>query len=77
MSRRSLFGAVGAAALAASVAPATASAAPTSGASLVDLTHVLTPGFPVWPGAQQFAMRPVARIGTHAGGSGGPCRTLA
>lgn len=61
--RRSLFGAVGAAALAAAVAPANATAAPAPGASLVDLTHTLTPNFPVWPGAQQFAMRPVARIG--------------
>ncbi|MFE7416679.1 cyclase family protein [Rhodococcus sp. NPDC057529] len=66
MSRRSLLGAVGAAALGAAVAPATASAAPASNASILDLTHVLTPGFPVWPGAQQFAMRPVARIGDAA-----------
>ena len=63
MTRRSLFGAVGAAALAAAVAPATASAAPTSEASIVDLTHVLTPTFPVWPGAHQFAVRTLARIG--------------
>ncbi|MFD1815027.1 cyclase family protein [Rhodococcus gannanensis] len=62
--RRDLFGAAGLAALGALAAPRVAAAAPVSiSGTVVDLTHTLTPDFPVWPGNPQFAMRPVARIG--------------
>ncbi|WP_043808295.1 cyclase family protein [Rhodococcus triatomae] len=64
MRRRDLFGAAGLAALGALAAPRTAAAAPVSSSgTVVDLTHTLTPDFPVWPGNPQFAMRPVATLG--------------
>lgn len=63
--RRSLFGVLGAAAVGVAIAPtlaAEASASPVDADSIVDLTHVLTPQFPVWPGSRPFEMRPVATI---------------
>lgn len=70
ISRRSMFaalgtGALGATVMAGAVQP-TASAAPT-GQTIVDLTHVLTPAFPVWPGARSFEMRNLAKIADAAG----------
>lgn len=59
MSRRAWLGAAGAGALAAVSAPAAAQAIPKSG-SVVDLTHALSSGLPVWPGNSPFAMVPVA-----------------
>ncbi|MFC4128397.1 cyclase family protein [Nocardia rhizosphaerae] len=64
--RRALLGLAGLTAVAA-VAPAPAAAAPrTSG--VLDLTHTLRPGLPVWPGNPPMAMVPVAR---HAAGGFG------
>ncbi|WP_280298144.1 cyclase family protein [Nocardia neocaledoniensis] len=57
-SRRTLLGWAGGAALAA-VVPARAAAAPRTG-GVVDLTHTLSPGLPVWPGNPPMAMVPVA-----------------
>lgn len=62
--RRALFGSLGAAALtvaaggAARAAPAVAVAIPAG--RLIDLTHTLSPTFPVWPGNEPFLMHPVA-----------------
>ncbi|MEV0945514.1 cyclase family protein [Rhodococcus sp. NPDC049939] len=73
ISRRSVFKGMGAVAVAAVAAPATAqtaNAAPGPGGSIVDLTHVITPDFPVWPGARQFEMRPIAQIGTGSSSLG-------
>lgn len=80
LSRRAALGA-GVAALAAAAVPRPAAASvvsrvatPVSG-SVVDLTHTLTPDFPVWPGNEPFSMRPVATIGGGGsvdGGSLGP-----
>lgn len=71
VSRRSMFAALGTTALGATVVAGAvqpiASAAP-SGRTIVDLTHVLTPDFPVWPGARSFEMRNLAKI-ADAGGS--------
>ncbi|MBT2271298.1 cyclase family protein [Rhodococcus qingshengii] len=73
ISRRSMFaalgtGALGATVMAGAVQP-TASATP-SGRTIVDLTHVLTPEFPVWPGARSFEMRNLAKIADAAGSLG-------
>ncbi|OZE08119.1 cyclase [Rhodococcus sp. 05-2255-3B1] len=62
--RRALFGSLGAAALTVATAgavraePVIGSAIPAG--RLVDLTHTLSPTFPVWPGSEPFTMRPVA-----------------
>lgn len=62
--RRALFGSLGAAALTVATAgavraePVVASALPAG--RLIDLTHTLSSTFPVWPGSEPFAMRPVA-----------------
>ncbi|AMY54160.1 hypothetical protein [Rhodococcoides fascians] len=62
--RRALFGSLGAAALtvaaggAAHAAPAVVPAIPAG--RLIDLTHTLSPTFPVWPGNEPFSMHPVA-----------------
>lgn len=70
MSRRGLLGAVGLAALGTVAAPRAATAAPVAAsATVVDLTHTLTPDFPVWPGNEPFSMRTVAAIGEAATGS--------
>ena len=73
ISRRSMFaalgtGALGATVMAGAVQP-TASATPT-GQTIVDLTHLLTPEFPVWPGARSFEMRNLAEIADAAGSLG-------
>lgn len=59
-SRRGFLGALGVTALAtaAVAAPAPARAAPTS--RVVDLTHPLHPGLPIWPGNPPFTSVPVA-----------------
>ena len=75
VSRRSIFAALGATALGATaIAGGTASAAPAAlpsgGSTLVDLTHVLTTDFPVWPGAPSFEMKNLARIASTGGSLG-------
>ncbi|MDM7487609.1 cyclase family protein [Rhodococcus sp. CSLK01-03] len=76
--RRSFLAALGASAAglgvsAAGLGAATAAAAPARAGgdtaavradTVIDLTHTLTPQFPVWPGNEQFAMRPVATFDT-------------
>ncbi|WP_159925111.1 cyclase family protein [Rhodococcus sp. WAY2] len=74
MTRRAMFGALGAAALVASTAGSVSAApvpqvAPPEG-PIVDLTHVLRAGFPVWPGSQSFEMRNLAQIGGGTGSLG-------
>ncbi|MFD4368352.1 cyclase family protein [Rhodococcus sp. NPDC058521] len=73
VSRRALFGVLGGAAVGATLAPALAArayATPADATSIVDLTHVLTPQFPVWPGSRQFEMHTVASITTGNGSTG-------
>ncbi|QCQ92322.1 cyclase family protein [Rhodococcus sp. SGAir0479] len=85
VSRRGLLGAAGLALAGAALAPRAAHAAaprpslPIEARSIVDLTHTLTPEFPVWPGNAPFAMDPVAVVddgcgplGSLAGSSGPP-----
>lgn len=88
VTRRGLLGAAGLAALGGVLAPRAAVATPAEPAisirarSVVDLTHTLTPDFPVWPGSESFTMAPVVVIdpsplGSVAGvlgGSSGPAR---
>ncbi|NKR45400.1 cyclase family protein [Prescottella equi] len=88
VTRRGLLGAAGLAALGGVLAPRAAVATPAEPAisirarSVVDLTHTLTPDFPVWPGSEAFTMAPVVVIdpsplGSVAGvlgGSSGPAR---
>lgn len=89
VSRRGLLGAAGLALVGGVLAPRTAQAAPTAdppisirARSVVDLTHTLTPTFPVWPGNDAFAIEPVVVIDDSpfgslagsAGGSSGPPR---
>ncbi|WP_341684033.1 cyclase family protein [Nocardia farcinica] len=65
--RRGFLGAVGAAALAVTAAPARAEPAPSipAGARVVDLTHPLGPALPTWPGTPPFTVVPVS---WHASG---------
>lgn len=65
--RSQMFGVLGGAAIGAALAPAFASkvgASPGDARSIVDLTHVLTPQFPLWPGSSPFEMHPVSTITT-------------
>ncbi|NMM83585.1 hypothetical protein B2J88_04300 [Rhodococcus sp. SRB_17] len=75
VSRRSMFAALGVTALGATaLAGGTASAAPAAlpsgGSTLVDLTHVLTTDFPVWPGTPSFEMKNLASIASTGGSLG-------
>lgn len=62
--RRALFGSLGAAALTVAGAravraePVVTAAIPAG--RMIDLTHTLSPAFPVWPGNECFSMHPVA-----------------
>ncbi|QBJ95712.1 cyclase family protein [Rhodococcus sp. ABRD24] len=72
VSRRSMLGVVGLAALGATLTPRTAGATPVptpaappisiTARSIVDLTHTVSADFPVWPGNNSFAMEPVVVI---------------
>ncbi|TXG92530.1 cyclase family protein [Rhodococcus rhodnii] len=70
--RALLAGLGGVAAVAAAPALATAQPPP-RGASVIDLSHVVHDGFPVWPGSRSFSMRTVAdNRGTATGSLGLP-----
>lgn len=77
VTRRGLLGAAGLAVVGGALAPRTAQAAPPPTApisiaarGIVDLTHTLTPDFPVWPGNDSFAMEPIAVIDDGTGSFG-------
>ncbi|MFI6867997.1 cyclase family protein [Nocardia sp. NPDC050406] len=59
-SRRAWFGAAGLGAVAAVSGAGVARGGPGGFGSVVDLTHVLTPELPVWPGNPPFVRTPVA-----------------
>ncbi|WP_330182800.1 cyclase family protein [Nocardia sp. NBC_01503] len=60
MSRRAWLGAAAGAFTAVAAGSGIAVAQEVPGGSVVDLTHTLSPGLPVWPGNPPFAMVPVA-----------------
>ncbi|MFH5207560.1 cyclase family protein [Antrihabitans sp. NCIMB 15449] len=62
MSRRALLGAVGSVAVGAVSMAAPAGAKELASGEVVDLTHILSTGFPVWPGDEPFAMSAVGSI---------------
>ncbi|MBH0775585.1 cyclase family protein [Nocardia bovistercoris] len=64
-SRRGLLGALGAAAVATTVASAAPRARAAAPQRVIDLTHTIAPGMPVWPGNPPPTLLPVA---LHAAG---------
>ncbi|MGX7730410.1 cyclase family protein [Rhodococcus sp. 2H158] len=65
--RRSFLTAVGVTAAGLAATPAARAGGhttPVRADAVIDLTHTLTPQFPVWPGNEQFTMRPVATLDT-------------
>jgi len=65
--RRSFLAAVGVTAAGLAATPAAragGNTTPVRADAVIDLTHTLTPQFPVWPGNEQFTMRPVATLDT-------------
>lgn len=63
-SRRGLLGVLGAAAVATAVAHTAPPARAAQPQRVVDLTHTLTPGMPVWPGNPPPTVLPVAHHGS-------------